>query len=48
MYDEYIIESISVEDLQVDNAVFTGMRISGIGLIMTIGVLVVLKILRNA
>lgn len=47
MYDEYIIESISVENLDIDNAMYTGMRISGIGLMITIGVLTILKILRN-
>lgn len=47
MYDDYIIESISVDDLQVENAVFSGMKISGIGLMICIGVLVVLRMLRN-
>lgn len=41
------ISSISVDDLPIADMSFIGMRLCGAGCMITIGVLVILRILRN-
>lgn len=45
--DDIYIESISVDDLEISNLTFTGMRVCGTGLMMVIGCLMILRILKN-
>lgn len=46
--DNIYIESISVDDLPIDDLAFVGMRVCGTGLLMVIGCLMILRILKNA
>lgn len=45
--DDMYIESIGVDDLEISNLAFAGMRVCGTGLMMVIGCLMILRILKN-
>ena len=45
--DDIYIESIGVDDLEISNLAFAGMRVCGTGLMMVIGCLMILRILKN-
>lgn len=46
--NDVYIESITVQDLPINDLAFTGMKVCGTGLLMVIGCMMILRILKNA